>query len=287
MGDEYLLGSIRDSGSIFGILTSIDPIEWMQLTCMQVRAINKRGPPIMTRSKSTGNKKYWSLVVCHSTMKAAVFSAWIAFVGLTTGLVQGDPLSDRADPYAARYLLTRDFEDGTMAPWLDQSSGKVNWKLESFDSPSESISPPPPLRGSSYLRVTRNGNLQSGLAILTSQVFTALPGDRLTFSFWIQSRHLQANTLEVIHTNGRIIFTYLIHYFHDLFPKCTTCKVVRKRCSWIWTNFLLRPTTIGARLPVAGPTDISVNTFAFATSGSASEKFKNKRCNNRALLLFQ
>ena len=61
------------------------------------------------------------------------------------------------DPLLARYLLANDFEDGTMSPWFDQSPGKINWKLETFDSPSELNSPvPQPASGAKYLN--RNGS---------------------------------------------------------------------------------------------------------------------------------
>lgn len=110
----------------------------------------------------------------------------------------GQAPPDSLDPHLARILLTNDFESGSMSPWYDTSPGKVNWQPESLDAPSESNYPAPrPDKGAYYVRATRNADLQSGLAVLSSPVFTAQPGDLVTFSFWIRSRRPQANTLEV------------------------------------------------------------------------------------------
>lgn len=85
---------------------------------------------------------------------------------------------------STKHVLSNDFESGSMIPWFDQSLGKVHWNVESFDSPFEPDSPAPlPLAGTKYLRVARNANLEPGLAILRSAVFTARTGDLVTFSF--------------------------------------------------------------------------------------------------------
>jgi hypothetical protein len=101
-------------------------------------------------------------------------------------------------PQLAQMLATSDFEDGTMSPWFDQSPAKVNWRVEDYNSPAEVSSPAPaPVTGRKYLRATRNSNLTSGLAVLQSPVFTALPGDKVRFSFWIRSQQPQGSNLEV------------------------------------------------------------------------------------------
>lgn len=128
------------------------------------------------------------------------FFICIAFlVAHSTSFVAVERSPEKIDALSARYLVSSDFESGTMSPWFDQSPGQVNWQVENFDSPFETNSPTPqPLNGTKYLRAVRNANLQSGTAILSSPLFTALPGDQISFSFWIRSRRLQTNTLEVI-----------------------------------------------------------------------------------------
>ena len=106
-------------------------------------------------------------------------------------------LSEEFDPLLVKNLLSSDFESGLMVPWSDQSLGKVHWNVESYDSPAEANSPAPlPVTGNKYLRVIRNANLDPGLAILRSAVFTAQPGDHVTFSYWIRS-HPRGNSFEV------------------------------------------------------------------------------------------
>ena len=123
-------------------------------------------------------------------------SSVLGLVGLLIVQVSADPV--RIDPRLARMLVTSDFESGTMSPWFDQSPAKVNWRVEHFNSPAEVNSPAPaPASGTKYLRATRNSNLTSGLAVLQSPVFTALPGDKVQFSFWIRSQQPQGSNLEV------------------------------------------------------------------------------------------
>ena len=52
-------------------------------------------------------------------------------------------------------------------------SGNVDWFIEDFSSPIESSYPAPkPANGSKYLRAKRNVLLDSGLAILRSEILT-------------------------------------------------------------------------------------------------------------------
>ncbi len=108
--------------------------------------------------------------------------------------------SSLKDPKEVRQLISRnDFEDGRMSPWSDLSGSSVYWKIEDIESPEEVNSPAPPtFSGSKYLRVTRNlETLPSGLAVLRSEPFTASPGDKVDFNFWIRSRRPEGNNLEV------------------------------------------------------------------------------------------
>jgi hypothetical protein len=124
------------------------------------------------------------------------FSSVLGLVGLFIIQVSAGPLM--IVPQMAQILVTNDFESGTMSPWFDQSPAKVNWRVEDFSSPAEVNSPAPaPATGTKYLRATRNSNLTSGLAVLQSPVFTALPGDKVRFSFWIRSQQPQGSNLEV------------------------------------------------------------------------------------------
>ena len=131
-------------------------------------------------------------------MRFRFFCLLASLIAYSTPLKVVDRLSEHVDTISARYLLTSDFESGSISPWFDQSPGQVQWKVESYETPFETDSPvPQPFNGTKYLRAVRNANLKSGTAILSSHLFTVLPGDQISFSFWIRSRRLQTNTLEV------------------------------------------------------------------------------------------
>lgn len=94
--------------------------------------------------------------------------------------------------------LDNDFENGATDLWTDESPAYVNWGIETYGYPSEINSPAPrPLTGSKYSRVIRNENLASGLAVLRSIPYTAVPGEGVTFDFWIRSKRTEGNNLEV------------------------------------------------------------------------------------------
>lgn len=110
--------------------------------------------------------------------------------------LKGSPIQPAV---VTRSLVDNDFENGAVNPWLDESIGNVKWRVENYSSPSENGFPAPPLAsGSSYLRATRNADLSSGLAVLSSPVVTVNPGDSISFDFWIQSKLPQGNSLEVL-----------------------------------------------------------------------------------------
>lgn len=104
------------------------------------------------------------------------------------------------DPQSARILLNNDFESGSADPWYDSSPSTVHWVVEDFTMPSEVNYPPPiPSAGTNkYLRATRDAQLSPGFVILRTVEFMALPGDRITFKFWIRSKYTFGNTLEVL-----------------------------------------------------------------------------------------
>ena len=130
-----------------------------------------------------------------------------------------------------RIDLSEDFENASIDPWYDSSPGKVNWQVERFDAPSESNYSVPPFNvGNYYLRVARNVNLQSGLAILMSPVFTAQPGDVATFSYWIRSRRAQGNTLEVSYLTFEYYNCEIIDRIYCCIGSWTGPKTALKRC---------------------------------------------------------
>ena len=103
-----------------------------------------------------------------------------------------DPLTDGSD-------LSNDFENGGLSPWIDISPGSIFWKVENYSSPIEAnYTAPKPKNGTNYLRINRGtSNLTAGLAIIKSPLFTAQPGDEVSFSFWIRSMELYGNSLIV------------------------------------------------------------------------------------------
>lgn len=101
------------------------------------------------------------------------------------------------DPFTARSLLDNNFESGTEDPWYDSSPNTVHWVVEDFSTPTANYPPPAPLNGTKYLRATRNEQFTAGLLILRTVTFTALPGDTISFDFWILSKYTGGNTLDV------------------------------------------------------------------------------------------
>lgn len=115
----------------------------------------------------------------------------------------------QVDPKTARILLSNDFESGSSEPWYDNSPSTVHWIVEDFEDQSEVGNPAPsPVIGKKYLRATRDAQLLSGLLVLRTVTFTALPGDQFSFKFWIRSRFTQGNNLEVI--SFQYSFTFII-----------------------------------------------------------------------------
>jgi len=97
-----------------------------------------------------------------------------------------------------RIEINNNFEDGRLGPWYDDSPGNVNWRIETYPASFDSLAPFPS-SGLRYLRASRFPNRLSGLAVLRSEPFLASPGDKVSFKFWMRSRRLEANNLEVFH----------------------------------------------------------------------------------------
>ncbi|XP_057373562.1 uncharacterized protein LOC130694505 isoform X3 [Daphnia carinata] len=155
------------------------------------------------------------------------------------------------DPQSARLLLNNDFEDGLADPWYDSSLGPVHWTVEDFSSPTEINYPPPtPSTGTKYLRATRDAQLSPGLLVLRTVTFTALPGDRISFNFWIRSKYTFGNTLELVLVVGDAETTLL-----TLSSYSTT------------VNFEWRPASTS--IPVTSPTDLTL--IFYANCGSNAE----------------
>lgn len=132
----------------------------------------------------------------------AVTSIAVCWAGKIPALKHSEEVKPRypfleVDPLTARALLDNDFESGTGEPWYDSSPNTVHWVVEDFSSPSENYSPPAPLNGAKYLRATCNEQQTPGQVILRTVTFTAFPGDEISFNFWIRSKYIGGNTLEV------------------------------------------------------------------------------------------
>jgi len=152
------------------------------------------------------------------------------------------------DALLARFLLSSDFESGSMSPWFDQSPSSVNWRVER-SNPILIRTVPQPANGVTFLNLTRNANNDAGLAILKSPIFTALPGDQVNFTFWIRSRHPLGNSLQLYAAQGNNE-TLLI----DVSQFSTS------------SNFEWRVSSVA--LPVTEPTDISLIFYGFCSNNA-------------------
>ncbi len=103
----------------------------------------------------------------------------------------------KIDPLSARVSLDNDFESGFAEPWYDSSPNTVHWVVETYSYPTENYLAPPPANGYKYLRAVRDVRLTPGLLTLRTVTFTAFPGDEISFNFWIRSKYMGGNTLEV------------------------------------------------------------------------------------------
>ncbi|XP_046460834.1 deleted in malignant brain tumors 1 protein-like [Daphnia pulex] len=176
----------------------------------------------------------------------AAIAIGICFAGRVPGSIKSErkPILD-VDPISARALLNNDFESGFEEPWYDSSPSTVHWIVEDFSLQSELNNPvPAPSAGSKYLRAIRNQQLSSGLLILRTVTFTALPGDEISFNFWIRSRYTGGNTLDLVLVQGGLETTLL-----SLSSYSTS------------VNLEWRPTS--SPIPVTEPTEVTLVFYAY------------------------
>jgi len=118
----------------------------------------------------------------------------------------------KVDPLSARVLLDNDFESGFAEPWYDSSPSTAHWVVESYSYPTENYPAPPPANGYKYLRAVRDPHLTPGLLTLRTVTFTAFPGDEISFNFWIHSKYMGGNTLEVFHCKLLVQWQHIYIY---------------------------------------------------------------------------
>ena len=86
-------------------------------------------------------------------------------------------------------VISKDFETGSISPWVDQSSPGLAWTIQSSDNDI-----PKSPNGDKYLAVTLNEGVRSGRAVLRSPAFTASSDDFIRFDLWIE----QGSSLKVL-----------------------------------------------------------------------------------------
>ncbi|KAI9556535.1 hypothetical protein GHT06_016325 [Daphnia sinensis] len=174
-----------------------------------------------------------------------IASCWTSIIPLSqqTSIKNGSNIR-QLEPQLARLFLNNDFESGLADPWYDSSLGPIHWTVEDFSSPAEINYPPPiPSTGTKYLRATRDAQLSPGLLVLRTVIFTAFPGDRISFNFWIRSKYTFGNTLELVLAIGDAETTLL-----TLSSYSTS------------VNFEWRPASTS--IPVSSPTDLTLIFYA-------------------------
>lgn len=124
----------------------------------------------------------------------------VAFLAAIKNSIQVDSLTKEDGIGVRASALDKDFEDGRLSPWYDTSANFMHWLVEDSSTPLEPTNPaPPPLNsGTKYIRAgDRAGTVELNSLILRSPEFVAVPGDEVSFSFWIRSRRLRGNSLQV------------------------------------------------------------------------------------------
>ena len=94
-------------------------------------------------------------------------------------------------------LVDQDFENGKLGPyWSDDSQGVVHWTVNDEANIFE-----PKLKnwsGRKCAKVAGRVPSEFNPAVLRSPKFQAVPGDQISFAFWIRSRYPRGNNLQVI-----------------------------------------------------------------------------------------
>ena len=101
-----------------------------------------------------------------------------------------------------KHPIDNDFEEGTVAPWLDLSEGGTCWVIQTiaFDSGTidrSAIQPASPPAAGKYFLVMKQVLETFDMGTLSTTNFIAFPGDQLQFSFWISSTWSQFHNLQV------------------------------------------------------------------------------------------
>lgn len=97
--------------------------------------------------------------------------------------------------------LSNDFERKTLKPWVDASEDGSFWAIGSFSAEENNMKSsfisPPPAKDGKYFIYLKNYFDVFGVGILQTENFIALPGDQLSFSFWMYSALSQINNIKV------------------------------------------------------------------------------------------
>lgn len=119
-----------------------------------------------------------------------------------------------------QHQFDKDFEEGTVAPWVDLSDGGIRWVIKTSSSDtwitgknSVLLPPPPPLTGKNFLYLEQDLNTFDFRTLSTTK-FIALPGDKMQFSYCISSTWSQFNNLQVITIQLTVMNTFL--HFHTI-----------------------------------------------------------------------
>ena len=85
-----------------------------------------------------------------------------------------------------------------IAPWFDESQNDVQWMVEEFDRVSSQQPNNNLVASSKYLRLKLAPMGSFGIGEFRSEEFIASPGDIVTFFYWIRSKFVYFNNLEVV-----------------------------------------------------------------------------------------
>jgi len=135
------------------------------------------------------------------TCKFTVF-LWLSVTVLMTSTPEGVGETVALVIYE-QHPFDNDFEEGTLAPWMDLSEGGTCWVIETISSNSGSngrntiqLPSPPPI--GKYFLLMKQELKTFDIGTLSSTNFIAFPGDQIQFSFWISSTWSNFHNLQVI-----------------------------------------------------------------------------------------
>lgn len=95
-----------------------------------------------------------------------------------------------------------DFEKGSIEPWVDLSQDGTQWLIRSFNQwkgEGNSIQPQSSINNGKYFIQLDNTDINTvfGIGQLSTTSFTAYPGDKIQFSYWIASKKPQFTNIQV------------------------------------------------------------------------------------------